>query len=496
MENRRILSQRQHLLVLEQRETLGKQQSSHTLDKHLLSMKLRDREHALEITHQEETCDHHLGEIASSNQVKMNIEASRHATQFGIQKQSWEAQLQHESQRQEQKIGYLGKELGARYFGLEAQQIEQNLRLEGMSSEIKLRQLQQLDELNFQQSRSGIENADLDHKLQHANQLNLGRVQMNRDLGEIAFTTRQSNNLLEIENRQSQEQHQWVTDQQRLSTQNALSQQEYARNQDFLNTRRAQGQIDMSTRAGISRIDRDTMRDTLQMTQQDRDHQLQTEHAMGLIQNQNLQEKFALHQQDRGHQLETEHRIGQIQNRSLQGRLGLQFNHLKATNNERLGFQQAKNQEQLNFQQALDQQQLQTLGATGRLENDNLQMQNHSRLDYLQKSGLIQLNQDLQSKTVDLDYQQQRLRQKAQGRTIDLNYEQRSGIMALQQQAIQNGMEMEKNDFMHSNQMADNVAQEYLMKQRARSEIVIRQAQIEGSRVKQQDNTGKCVELG
>jgi hypothetical protein len=207
MENRRILSQRQHLLVLEQRETLGKQQSSHTLDKHLLSMKLRDREHALEITHQEETCDHHLGEIASSNQVKMNIEASRHATQFGIQKQSWEAQLQHESQRQEQKIGYLGKELGARYFGLEAQQIEQNLRLEGMSSEIKLRQLQQLDELNFQQSRSGIENADLDHKLQHANQLNLGRVQMNRDLGEIAFTTRQSNNLLEIENRQSQEQH-------------------------------------------------------------------------------------------------------------------------------------------------------------------------------------------------------------------------------------------------------------------------------------------------
>jgi hypothetical protein len=275
-----------------------------------------------------------------------------------------------------------------------------------------------------------------------------------------------------------------------------LSQQEYARNQDFLNTRRAQGQIDMSTRAGISRIDRDTMRDTLQMTQQDRDHQLQTEHAMGLIQNQNLQEKFALHQQDRGHQLETEHIIGQIHNRSLQVRLGLQFNHLKATNNERLGFQQAKNQEQLNFQQALDQQQLQTLGATGRLENDNLQMQNHSRLDYLQKSGLIQLNQDLQSKTVDLDYQQQRLRQKAQGRTIDLNYEQRSGIMALQQQAIQNGMEMEKNDFMHSNQMADNVAQEYLMKQRARSEIVIRQAQIEGSRVKQQDNTGKCVELG
>jgi ankyrin repeat protein len=436
--NRQLLSQRQHLMLMEQRENMGQQQSTHALDTHLLSMRLRDREHNTRLVHQDELYDHHLGEMASENQMKQNIEAAQHEIKFGMQQQSRDAQLVHDSRTQEQKLGYLGQEHGMRYSGLEAQQ---NLRLEGISSELELKRQQQMDDLRFRESRSGVDRADLDHKLQHTNEMNTERVQLDRELGDIELASRQNKNLLEDENRQSQLQHQFATDERKISTQSAMNQQEYARNQDSINTRRTQSQIDRDTRAALGQIEHDTMYDKFQMTQQ-----------------------------DRGHKLETESRMGQIQNRNLQDKFGTQLNYLQTSNQEKLGFQQATNQQKLGFQQTFDRQKLQTLDVEGRIQNNTLQNRNIINLDYQHRSSNMKLGQQAQSKRIDLDYQH------------------RSGNMRLQQQAQANNLDRQKQSYSHNNKISEYAAQDYLIGRRVQGAAVTQHIQNTGNRLKHEEN--------
>jgi hypothetical protein len=463
MANRQLLSQRQHLMLMEQRENLGQQQSAHTLDTHLLSMNLRDREHGLGLVHQEEVYDRRLGEMAAANTMKLNIEAAQHVTKSGMQQQSREAQLDYEGRTQKQKLGYLGEEQGMRYSGLEAQQ---QLKLQGISKELEFKQQQQADELRFRESRSGVDRADLDHKLQHTSAMNMGRVELNRELGDIEFSTRQNKNMLEDRNRQSQLEYQERTDERKIYTQDAMNQHEFARNQNSIETRRTQGQIDMDTRTGLSQIEQDTMYNKFQMTQQDRGHKLDMEDLMGQVQNQNLADKFLLTQQDRGHQLQTEEVKGQIQLQNLESKLSTNLNYLQHTHRENLGFQQATDQQKLGFQQNFDRQKLQTLGQEGRIQNNTLATKNHLNLDYQNRSGNLRLGEQFKSKQIDLNYQQRRLGQQAQG----------------------NNLEMQKQGFIHQNRMDEYTAQDHLNTRKVQGAYLMQQSQTAGNHMRHVDN--------
>ncbi|CZR51155.1 uncharacterized protein PAC_01030 [Phialocephala subalpina] len=323
--NRQLLSQRQHLLVME-REDLGQQQSRHVLDSHLLGTDLRDREHRLGLSHQDEAYNHRLTEMAATHQMRQNMEAAQYENKFGMQERSRDAQLRHYEQTQDKKLNYLGEEQTMWYNNLIAQQDN--------------------DEIGYREKLSNVERAELDQKLQFVNQMNTGRIQTNRDLGDIEYAARQNKLQVKNQNRQAQLQYQTDSDRQK-------------------------GKIELDTRAGLDQIETETMYEKIQMTQQDRGHKLATEHRMGQIQNQNLQDRYEITQQDRNNLLETETRMGQIQSHNLQKKVITQLEYLQATNREKLGYQQ-------NF----DHQKLQTLSSEGHIQNSTLQNRNQPNPEY------------------------------------------------------------------------------------------------------------------
>lgn len=459
--NRQLLSQRQHLMVMEQREDLGLQQSRHVLDSHLLTTDIRDREHRLGLRHQDEAYNHRLAEMAAANQMKLNIEAAQYENKFGMQERSRDAQLRHYEQTQDKKLNYLGEEQTMRYNNLIAQQ---DVRLEGISKELEFKRELQSDEIGYREKLSNVERAELDQKLQFANQMNTGRVQTNRDLGDIEYASRQKKLQVENQNRQAQLQYQTASDRQKVNTIDTMNQQVFARNQNSLNTQRAQGKIELDTRAGLSQIETETMHDKIEMTQQDRGHKLAAEHRMGQIQNQNLYDRFEITQQDRNNLLETETRMGQIQSHNLQKKVITQLDYLQATNREKLGYQQATDQQRLGFQQTYDHQKLQTLDSEGHIQNSTLQNQNQLKLQYQYQSGNL------------------RLGQQAQSRDIDLSYQQRSG-----------NLEMRKQGFLHGNKMNEMKAQDYLNTRRVQGSIVTAQAQIDANNAKHQGNQYRAL---
>ncbi|KUJ18861.1 ankyrin [Mollisia scopiformis] len=455
MANRQLLSQRQHLMVMEQRENLGQQQSAHVLDSHLLSMKLRDREHGMELRHQEENFDYRLGEMAAANQMKLHIEAGQFANKIGMQEQSRTAELKHYTQTQDTKLNYLGEEQTMRYNISEAQQ---QLRLGGIEKELGYKRELQSDEIEYREKLSNAERAELDRKLQFANQMNTGRVQLNRDLGDIDYASRQNKLQVENQNRQAQLQYQKETDRERVETMDTMNQQVFARNQNAINTQRAQGKIELDTQAGLSQIETETMQDKIQMTQQDRGHKIAAESRLGQVQNQNLYDRYQITQEDRNNLLETETRMGQIQSHNLQKKVITQLDFIQATNREKLGYQQATDQQRLGFQQNYDYQKLQTLNSEGRIQNSTLQDKNQLNLQFQYQSGNM------------------RLGQQAQSRDIDLNYQQRSG-----------NLEMRKQGFLHGAKMEEMRGQDYLNTRRVQGSMVTQQAQIDAARAKQRD---------
>lgn len=465
--NRQLLSQRQHLLLMEQREDLGHQQSAHVLDAHLLTTKLRDREHGITLMHQEELFDRRLGEMAAANVMKVNIEAAQHGTKFGFQQQSREAQLEHESRTQEQKINYLGQEQGLRYSGLEA---KQTLGLRGLESELEMRHQQQINELRFQEARSGVNRGDLDHRLQYTNEMNSGRVQMNRQLADVEMDSRQKRNMLDDQNRRGQLQYQSAADDRMINTQGAMNQHEFARNQDQLNTYRTRGQIEMDTHTGLGQIEQNTMYNKLQMAQQDRSHQLETEHRMGQIQNQNLSDKFDLTQYDRAHQVATEKRMGQIQQQNLEDKLSTNLNYLQHTHRERLGFQQATDQQKLGFQQRSDHQMLDTLHNQGRIENDTRKQRHHIDFDYQRATDYQKLQTLHTAGRIENHARMDR-------NNIDFHQQVRSGNQQIEQQGQANYLEMQKDGFRHENRMGELNAQDMLNTRQVQGAYVTKQIQ-------------------
>jgi len=125
--------------------------------------------------------------------MKLNIETAQHQANLACATKS-ASPVTARGLTQEQKLSYLGQEQGMRYSSLEAQQ---DLRLEGMSSEAELKRQQQQDELRYRESRSGVDRGDLDHRLQHANQMNTGKIQANRELSDMDYNARRNKNLLE-----------------------------------------------------------------------------------------------------------------------------------------------------------------------------------------------------------------------------------------------------------------------------------------------------------
>jgi hypothetical protein len=342
MANRQLLSQRNHLMLMEQRENLGQQQSEHVLDNHLMSMKLRDREHGQRLVHQEELYDRRLGEMAAENKMNLNIQTGQHENKFGIQQQNREAELLHNSRTQEQKLSYISREQGMEFSSLEA---KQTLRLGGITNELGLKQQQHADELRFRESQSGINRAELDRKLQHISNMNTEQVQLNRQLGNIQLDSTTRMNMLEDANRQSQQQHQSATNERKISTQATINEQEHARNQDFLNTRRMQGQIETVTLQALGQIKNDTIADQNQLTQHDRDHKLETDRIAAQIQSQSLQGRLefqrasgemGLMHQAHSNRLEQQNLVNKIQGAAMMqnaGNPGVYTSYIDGTHN-------------------------------------------------------------------------------------------------------------------------------------------------------------------
>lgn len=453
--NRQLLSQRQHLMIMEQRENLGQQQSAHVLDSHLLTMKLRDREHALGLSHQDETYDHRLAEMAAANQMKLNIEAAQYENKFGMQEKSRDAELKHYTQTQDKKLNYLGEEQTMKYNMNEAQQ---QLRLGGIEKELGYKREMRHDEIDYREKMSDVERANLEHKLEFANKMNTGRVDMSRQLGDIEQDSRQKKLQVENQNRHAQLQYQQDTDREIIHTQDAMNQQFFARNQNAINTQRARGKIELDTRAGLSQIETETMYEKIQMTQQDRGHKVATEHRLGQIQNETLHDRYQLNQADRNNMLDTQQRMEAIQNHNLQKKVITEMDYLQAKNRESLGYQQATDQQRLGFQRTYDTQKLQTISSEGNIQNSNLQNRNQIQLQYQQQSGNMKLGQQYQA------------------RNIDLNYQARAG-----------NLEMRKRGFLHGNRLQEMAGQDYLNTRKVQGSLVSAQAQVDANRANHQE---------
>lgn len=389
--NRQLLSQRQHLMIMEQRENLGQQQSAHVLDSHLLNMKLKNREHTLGLSHQDEAYDHRLAEMAATNQMRLNIEAAQFETKSGMQEKSRDAELRHYTQTQDKKLTYLGEEQTMKYNMTEAQQ---QLRLGGIEKELGYKRELQHDELQYREKMSDVERDNLEQKLDFANKMNTGRIDVSRELGNIDNSNRQGKFQVENQTRQAQLQYQRESDRERIYTGDAMNQQAFARSQNAINTQRAQGKIELDTRAGLSEIET-----------QDRGHRLATEHRLGQIQNETLADRYQLQQADRNNLLDTEQRMGAIQNHNLQKKVITELDLLQATNREKIGYQRATDQQRLGFQRTYDTQKLQTIDQEGNIQNRNLANKQNLQLQYQNQSGRMKLGHQHQSQNMNLSYQ-------------------------------------------------------------------------------------------
>lgn len=352
--NRQLLSRQEHSLLWDQREELAGQEGNHKFDKHLLDTRLADRSHGLLLSRKEETYDRGLGQTAIDNRMQLAITSVQHDTDFDLEQRNRQAALGYQSMTQEQKLHYLEREQGLRYDDAEA---KQELKLGGIASELNLTRQKQSDEIGFRQSRGQLEQADLDYKLQHSNSMNSGKIDLNRQLGQIDLNTQEGKNRLAEINRQMQMQYQHQTDDQKLSYQSSSDQQK------------------ISTQGAMNEYEYSRSRNAVQTKDQ----------------------IFSMTQNDRNHQLDNTRRTGDVQRHDMREKFGMQESHLQNTNAEKFNHLQYTNHEKFAFQQNTDAQALNTVQTRGNIENATLQQQGHIQNTTLQQKGYIQ-NTTLQQK--------------------------------------------------------------------------------------------------
>jgi Ankyrin repeats (3 copies) len=314
MSQRDQLTAKRHLLTMEHREDTAKQTTSHTSDAHWQGMQIRSIEHVQATRFKDDLYTHRLDEVAATHRLKYRLDQEVRG-----------AQLHHESETNEQKLGYLGREQNLKFGGAQAQQ---QLRLEGISTEHSLKNIQQMDELSFREERGNIERADMDYRLQHTMDMSADKVQTQGRLEDVARGSQQRKNVLDHESRQSQLGYQEASDDRRLRTEGGMNQFRRDNNDDTIRTRNALGQIETRT-----------LHDRHEALEHDRQNQFRFSVA-------NDRQK-----------LDTLSNTGRIQNETLQHRHELL---------------QDDRQNQFNFNVSSDQQKLETLRSTGRIQNDTL----------------------------------------------------------------------------------------------------------------------------
>ena len=317
MANRQQNSQKQHLRLLAQRENMAQQQSAHTLDTHLLTARLTDREHGLALMQKEENYDRQFGEMATSNQMRLHVDSAQHATKFTMQQQN-----------QLQRLDYIGQEQSLKLSGAEAQQLlkldglsrEQQIKLQALAGENELKREHMSDDVRFRESRSNIDRGDLDHRLQHTTDMDRGKVQTSRQMEDIAVDSKHRKNVLDHQNRQSQLQYQDSSDERKIRTQGAMNQYEYEKlsmHQDDRvhkeNSERKMGHIQNQTLA--EKFDRQ-----LNYQRENDSQKMHTIQTQGRMENEILGQKFDLN-------LEYQSKSGEIQNATLEKKNDLNLEH-------------------------------------------------------------------------------------------------------------------------------------------------------------------------
>ena len=278
MERRDQSTTKSHLLSMEHRERDAYQTKYLKDDEQWQKMQFRSMDHSQTTRYQDQFQLHHSDDKIVTHQLTS-----------GLNIQTRGAQLLYDRDQNQQKLMYLAGEQHIRYSGAEDQQ---QLRLGGMKSENNVKREQEMNDLLFKQARSQQERSDMDYRLQNLTDVNANKVLTQRQLEDVSE-----------DSRRAQIQHQEASDAEKLRTEGAMNQYRRQNNEETLRKQEV-----------LSLLERETMYDKFNMTDQDRQNQLRsnidldrqkldTTYQQGQVQNDTLRDKFFLTDMDRDNQL-------------------------------------------------------------------------------------------------------------------------------------------------------------------------------------------------
>ena len=268
MHQRDRLNSSRHLQTMEQREDLARQTTDHNLDFHMQSMQFRSMEQDQTMRYRDQLLNSQTDEMAA-----------RHRLQQSFDQQVRNAEIQHDKQATQQKLGFLSEEQSRRLDGAQAQQ---QLKLGGIAAENRLKNEQETSDLMYRSARSKIDERDLQEQLkyQEANDDRKLRTEgsMNQYRQENSDNTiRAQSELRQIEENAMQQQHAMLENDRDNQTRfNATT------DRQRLNTLKSQGIIQNNNIQERGQIENNGLRDRNQLVHDDRCNELEHTADMGI----------------------------------------------------------------------------------------------------------------------------------------------------------------------------------------------------------------------
>ena len=368
MDRRDHSTTKSHLLSMEHRERDAYQAKYLKDDEQWQKIQFRSMDHAQTTRYQDQLQLHHSDDRIVTHQLTS-----------GLNVQTRSAQLTYDRDQSQQKLIYLSGEQQIKFSGAEGQQ---QLRLGGMRSENDIKREQEMNDLLFRQARSQQERSDMDYRLQNVTDVNANKV----------FTQRQLEDVSE-DSRRAQNRHQEASDAGRLRTEGAMNQYRRQNNDETIRKQET-----------LSALERETLYDKFNMTDQDRQNKLRsnvdldrqkldTVYQQGQIQNDTLRDKFYLTDMDRDNQLRSNMNLdrqklstlqqqGDIQNTTLRDKTSIvqegQYNEEDHT--RRMGQIRIGNEEDMGEVKYYNEQQMGQVKAQNEHTMGNVRVQNEQNL--------------------------------------------------------------------------------------------------------------------
>lgn len=413
MSHRDQLTTNRHLLTMEHREDTALQLTVHKSDARWQDMQFRSLDHAQNMRYHDAQIDYKLDETTSSNRLKGVLDV-----------QHRDAQLQHDHQTRSQKLTFQGQEQN---MSLVSARDQQQLRLEGVSSENMLKSEQSMRDVQFKVMRSAIDQADMDAKRRHATDVNADKVSTQNRLEDIARDSQQRKITLDRAGRQDQLEHHVASDQRKLMTEGQLNQYRQENNNETIRTRTV-----------LSELEREDRHDKLVAAREMDDQKLNTLRDKGEISNRSFHERNTLEQSHLQSKGEMEHynlrETGRIANENL-SRKGEIQNQTLYYKNELLQDNRAN--------------QVQTQHQLGQIKINTEQQTGQAKIATQHQLGQIKINTEQQTGRAKVATQQQMNGLNREKNSDNLNYNSRKNADNLNFQSQAANINARKN--------ADNV---------------------------------------